>query len=94
MDVYAIEITDRVLAVVRNVLDNNAVVADVHPDSSLVDIGLDSMGMVALMLGVEAEFGITLEQPAITSENFASVRAMEAMIAGSIASSCGMGRRS
>ena len=70
----------RVLSVIRNILRENAIMADVHPETRLVDIGLDSMNMVALMLGVEAEFNITLPQPEITPENFESVRSLETMI--------------
>ena len=52
----------------------------VQPESRLVDIGLDSMDMVALMLKVEAEFDLTLPQPEITPENFQSVKTLELMI--------------
>jgi acyl carrier protein len=76
----AASVQDRVLSVVRIVLQENAIIADVHPESRLVDIGLDSMDMVALMLKVEAEFDLTLPQPEITPENFQSVKTMELMI--------------
>ena len=80
MQDLAASIQDRVLSVVRNVLRENAIIADVHPESRLVDIGLDSMDMVALMLKVEAEFDLTLPQPEITPEDFQSVKTMELMI--------------
>jgi acyl carrier protein len=80
MQDLAASIQDRVLSVVRNVLRENAIIADVHPESRLVDIGLDSMDMVALMLKVEAEFDLTLPQPEITPENFQSVKTLEVMI--------------
>jgi acyl carrier protein len=67
-------VQDRVLFVVRSVLEQNSIKADIHPESRLVDIGLDSMDMVALMLKVEAEFDLILPQPEITPENFQSVR--------------------
>ncbi|QHO72400.1 acyl carrier protein [Bradyrhizobium sp. CCBAU 051011] len=73
-------VQDRVLFVVRSVLEQNAIKADIHPESRLVDIGLDSMDMVALMLKVEAEFDLILPQPEITPENFQSVRTLEMMI--------------
>jgi len=76
----AASVQDRVLSVVRIVLQENAIIADVYPESRLVDIGLDSMDMVALMLKVEAEFDLTLPQPEITPENFQSVKTMELMI--------------
>ena len=51
-----------------------------HPDSRLVDVGLTSMDMVNLMLGVEAEFDFTIPQAEITPENFQSVKTLERMI--------------
>jgi acyl carrier protein len=80
MEASTAEVRGRVLTVIRNILKESAIVADVHPETQLVDIGLDSMDMVALMLGVEAEFNITLPQPEITPENFESVRTLETMI--------------
>ncbi|MGF6313236.1 acyl carrier protein [Bradyrhizobium sp. i1.8.4] len=73
-------IQDRVLSVVKAVLKENAITADVHSESRLVDIGLDSMDMVALMLKVEAEFDLTLPQPEITPENFQSVKTLEVLV--------------
>jgi acyl carrier protein len=80
MQDLAANVQDRVLSVVRIVLQENAIIVDIHPESRLVDIGLDSMDMVALMLKVEAEFDLTLPQPEITPENFQSVKTMELMI--------------
>ena len=77
---FTASVQDRVLSVLRRILEENAIIADVQPDSRLVDIGLDSMDMVALMLQVEAEFDLTLPQPEITPENFQSVKTMELMI--------------
>ncbi len=85
----AASVQDRVLSVVRIVLEQNAIIADVHPESRLVDIGLDSMDMVALMLKVEAEFDLTLPQPEITPENFQSVKTLEVMILNQLGSGAG-----
>ena len=78
-------IQDRVLSVVRSILDDNAVSVDIDPESRLVDIGLDSMDMVALMLKVEAEFDLTIPQPEIKPENFQSVKTLELMIRNQLA---------
>ena len=80
MEASVAEVRGRVLSVVKSILESNDVTADVHPDSHLVDIGLRSMDMVALMLKVEAEFEIMLPQCAITPENFKSVRTLETVI--------------
>ena len=89
MQYVSASVQDRVLFVVRSVLEQNSIKADVHPESRLVDIGLDSMDMVALMLKVEAEFDLTLPQPEITPENFQSVKTLELMILNQL----GPGRR-
>jgi acyl carrier protein len=80
MQDFTASVQDRVLSVVRSIFEQNAITADVHPESRLVDIGLGSMDMVALMLKVEAEFDLTLPQPEITPENFQSVKTLERMI--------------
>jgi acyl carrier protein len=73
-------IQDRVLAVVRSILNENAIRAEVGPDSLLMDIGLTSVDMVTLMLRVEAEFDFIIPQFEITPENFQSVDALSRMI--------------
>jgi acyl carrier protein len=56
----------------------------VRSDALLVDIGLTSMDMVNLMLGVEAEFDFTIPQEQITPENFQSVQTLERLVAGQL----------
>lgn len=73
-------IQDRVLSVVRAILKESAIIAEVHSDTRLVDIGLDSTDLVALMLKVEAEFDLTIPQPEITPENFQSVKSVEVLV--------------
>jgi acyl carrier protein len=73
-------VQNRVLSLVRGILEQNAVMADVHPEARLVDIGLNSMDMVVLMLKVEAEFNFIIPQPQIQPENFRSVSTLERMI--------------
>jgi acyl carrier protein len=84
MEVFAPSIQHRVLSIVRSILEKNAIDADVHPESPLVDIGLTSMEMVELMLKVEAEFDLIIPQPEITPENFQSVKTLELMIANQV----------
>jgi len=68
----------------KTILKQNAIVAEVHPESRLVDVGLTSMDMVSLMLGVEVEFDFTIPQAEITPENFQSVEALERMVVGQL----------
>ena len=77
---FGADVQDRILALVKDILVQNSITADVGAESRLVDIGLTSMDMVNLMLSVEAEFDFTIPQGEITPENFQSVKTLELMI--------------
>ena len=79
------DIQERLLALVRSILDQNAIVADVDPRTLLVDAGLTSMDMVNLMLAVEAEFDFTIPQGEITPENFQSVETLSRLVISQLA---------
>jgi acyl carrier protein len=74
------DVQNRILALVKAILEQNSISSDVVPESRLVDVGLTSMDMVNLMLSVEAEFDFTIPQAEITPENFQSVKTLERMI--------------
>ena len=78
------DIRDRIVSLVKAILEQNEIKAKVAPDARLVDVGLTSMDMVNLMLGVEAEFDFTIPQDQITPENFQSVETLERMITGQL----------
>jgi len=84
MQALTTEISNRVMALVKAILEQNAITATMDPDTRLVDVGLTSMDMVNLMLGVEAEFDFTIPQAEITPENFQSVKSLEAMVIGQL----------
>jgi acyl carrier protein len=73
-------IRNRIAALVKSILEQNSIAAEVTPDARLVDIGLTSVDMVNLMLGVEAEFDFAIPQDQITPENFQSVETLERMV--------------
>jgi acyl carrier protein len=73
-------IQSRVVALVETILEQNSIAVKVHPETRLADVGLTSMDMVNLMLGVEAEFDLTIPQAEITPENFCSIKALERML--------------
>jgi len=81
MQSFDADIRVRIVALVQAILGQNAIAADVLPHSRLVDIGLTSMDMVNLMLGVEVEFDFTIPQAEITPENFQSVETLQRMVA-------------
>jgi acyl carrier protein len=84
MQNFSANVQGRVLALVKTILEQNAIAAEVDAESRLVDVGLTSMDMVNLMLGVEAEFDFTIPQSEITPENFQSVKTLELMIVGQL----------
>ena len=81
MQSFDADIRRRIVVLVQTILEQSSIAADVLPDSRLVDVGLTSMDMVNLMLGVEAEFDFTIPQAEITPENFRSVETLERMVA-------------
>lgn len=85
MQAFDADVQNRVLALVKSILEQNAITVEIGPDSRLVDAGLTSMDMVNLMLGVEAEFDFTIPQSEITPENFQSVETLQRMIVSQLA---------
>jgi len=74
------DVQGRLLALVKSILRQNAITADLEPATLLVDVGLTSMDMVNLMLAIEAEFDFTIPQGDITPENFQSVATLERLV--------------
>jgi acyl carrier protein len=81
MQGFDTELRNRVIKLVKGILAQNSLAAAVTPQAKLVDVGLTSMDMVNLMLGVEAEFDFTIPQSEITPENFQSIETLERMVA-------------
>ncbi|MGJ4948402.1 phosphopantetheine-binding protein [Bradyrhizobium sp. HKCCYLS20291] len=79
------DVSKRIVALVRDILAQNSIVADPASDAKLVDVGLTSMDMVNLMLAIEAEFDFTIPQELITPENFQSVATLERLVVGQLA---------
>lgn len=74
------DVRTRIIALVKVILEQNAISAEVTTEALLVDVGLTSVDMVNLMLGVEAEFDFTIPQDEITPENFQSVETLQRMV--------------
>ncbi|MHC4040520.1 phosphopantetheine-binding protein [Bradyrhizobium sp. 23AC] len=82
MQSFDTDVRNRIIKLVKGILEQNSLMAaDVTPSAKLVDVGLTSMDMVNLMLGVEAEFDFAIPQSEITPENFQSVETLERMVA-------------
>jgi acyl carrier protein len=84
MHTFNASVRDRILALVEAILERNSIAVEVDSETRLVDVGLTSMDMVNLMLGVEAEFDFTIPQSEITPENFQSVKTLELMVVGQL----------
>jgi acyl carrier protein len=78
------DIQNRIVVLVKGILEQNSLAVEVTPSALLVDIGLTSMDMVNLMLGVEAEFDFMIPQEQITPENFQSVDTLVRLVAGEL----------
>ena len=72
--------SERLIALVRQILGQPAASRPLPIDARLSDIGMSSIKMVNLMLAVEAEFDLTIPQNDITPENFSSISAVESLV--------------
>ncbi|MGJ5065821.1 phosphopantetheine-binding protein [Bradyrhizobium oligotrophicum] len=85
MPSFDVDVSHRIMVLVRDILAQNASSTDVTADAKLVDIGLTSLDMVNLMLALESEFDFTIPQELITPENFQSVATLERLVSGQLA---------
>ena len=71
----------QIIEVVAQILQKHGVEGPVPIDVDLARFGMTSIDMVELMLGIEAEFDLTIPPSEITLRNFSSVSAMQALVA-------------
>lgn len=71
----------RIGDLVEEILSRRGVDGPVAPDAELARFGMTSIDMVEVMLGVEAEFDVTIPPAEITLDNFRSVAAMVGLVA-------------
>lgn len=71
----------RIGDLVEDILSRRGVDGPVAPDAELARFGMTSIDMVEVMLGVEAEFDVTIPPAEITLDNFRSVAAMVSLVA-------------
>jgi acyl carrier protein len=72
--------TDRVAALVRELLAKRSVTRPVGNDEDLAEAGLTSLDMVNLMLAVEAEFDLKIPDRDMTPANFRTVARIDALV--------------
>jgi acyl carrier protein len=73
-------LTDRVAAIVRQVMPQQSSNVSLAAEADLYDAGLTSMAMVKLMLAVEVEFDIAIPDADLHPDNFRSIAAVEALV--------------
>jgi acyl carrier protein len=72
--------TDRVAALVRQILAKRSVDQPVGPDDDLTASGLSSLDMVNLMLAVEGEFDLKIPDRDMTPSNFRTIARIDALV--------------
>jgi acyl carrier protein len=72
--------TDRVVGIVREILERRSVSRQILPDDDLREAGLNSLDMVNLMLAVEAELDLKIPDADMTLRNFRSISAIETLV--------------
>ncbi len=73
-------VTTRIGTVVAEVLSKHGVAGAVAVDADLGHMGMTSIDMVELMLGIEAEFDIAVPAKEITLKNFSSVASIAVLV--------------
>ena len=71
----------QIIEVVAQILQKHGVDGPVPVDVDLARFGMTSIDMVELMLGIEAEFDLTIPPSEITLRNFSSVAALQDLVA-------------
>jgi acyl carrier protein len=70
----------RLETLIRSILAENGIEKSFTFTDRLAEIGLTSMDMVSLMLGIEGEFDVVFPEAEITPENFNSAAAIESVV--------------
>ena len=70
----------RIGGLVEAILSRRGVMGPIAPEAELARLGMTSIDMVEVMLGVESEFDIAIPPAEITLDNFRSVAAMASLV--------------
>ena len=75
-----IRVEERVIGIVRELLERRSVTRAISVDEDLREAGLNSLDMVNLMLTVESEFDLKIPDADMTLGNFRSISAIDALV--------------
>ena len=73
-------VTDRIMVLVRAILEKRAIARAVGRDDDLSACGISSLDTVNLMLAVEGEFELKIPDRDMTPTNFRTMARIEAMV--------------
>jgi acyl carrier protein len=73
-------VTDRIMVLVRAILEKRAIARAVGRDDDLSACGISSLDRVNLMLAVEAEFELKIPDRDMTPSNFRTMTRIEALV--------------
>ena len=76
----ALGMRERLLNLVRQILEQQNAGRPLPIDARLNDLGMTSIKMIKLMLAIELEFDLAIPQAEITPDNFVSIASIEAML--------------
>jgi acyl carrier protein len=82
-DATITDIAPRVTAIVCGLLAKRGCSTSITATQDLRSAGLNSTDLVSLMLAVESEFDIFVPDDQMKPENFATIRAINALVASS-----------
>lgn len=69
---------EELIELVREVLDTQEALT---PQSDLFAAGLDSMGIMQLLLGIEDRFGVAMDPADLSRDNFSTTEKIAALVA-------------
>jgi acyl carrier protein len=70
----------RIVTIVEQFLPMQSIGRPIDADERLDEAGLTSLGMVDLMLAIEAEFDLTIPGSLLIPDNFRSISAIDALV--------------
>ena len=72
------EIEKRLTGTVSSITGRDA--AAISPDAQLHSLGIDSLGLVEVIVSIEKDFGLRLIEHNLSKDDFSSIRSLAAFI--------------
>jgi acyl carrier protein len=75
-----IDTDTKVQSVLRDHLPDMPTESPLHPDDKLMDLGIDSLRLVELILGLEESFQIVIPDEEMIADNFSTVGSVSVLV--------------